>query len=136
RIAAEVRAITSKEGPEFSREVMAQTALYRMSAKVRNEVRVSITFRRQREADSTEVADQGAAIGRLLSTIVGRAAAAGLDATPMSAGELCAVATRAFRPELDRELETMLSRDEQDELRWDSTGCAGAKAEWDHYVHN
>lgn len=136
RIAAEVRSITSKHGPEFSREVMAQTALHRMSAKVRNEVRVSITFRRQREADSTEVADQGAAIGRLLSTIVGRAATAGLDATPMTAGELCAVATRAFRPELDRELEVMLSRDEQDELRWDQTGCAGAKAEWDHYVHN
>ena len=136
RIASEVRAITSPAAPAYAREVMAQTALHRASATVRSELRISITFRRQREAASREVADQGAAIGRLLSTIISNAAAAGLDAAPMTAGELCAVATRAYRPELDRELEVLLSRGEQDELRWDQTGCAGAKAQWDYYVHN
>lgn len=136
RIAAEVRAITSPDAPAYSREVMAQTALHRASALVRSECRISITFRRQREAHSRDVADQGAAIGRLLSSIVSRAAPAGLDASPMTAGDLCAVATRAFRPEVDRELEVLLSRGEQDQLRWDQTGCAGAKAQWDHYLHN
>lgn len=136
RIAAEVRAITAPDAPAYSREVMAQTVTHRMSAKVRNEVRIAITFRRQREANSRDVADQGAAIGRLLSSIVTRAARAGLDAAPMSAADLCVVGTRAFRPEVDHELEVLLSKGEHEVLRWDQTGCAGAKAQWDHYVHN
>lgn len=136
RIASEVRAITEPTAPAYAREVMAQTAMARTSATTRTECRIAITFRRQREAQSKDVADQGAAIGRLLSTIISRAAAAGLDATPMTAGDLCVVAMRAYRPEVDAELETLVGEGEQDQLRWDETGCAGAKAEWDRYIHN
>lgn len=136
RIATEVRAITAPDAPSYSREVMAQTALNRMSAVVRNECRISITFRRQREVQGSDVADQGAAIGRLVSGLISRAAAAGLDAAPLTAGDLCVVATRAFRPEVDGELEAIVAKGEHHTLRWDETGCAGAKAEWDSYLHN
>ncbi|QHN28970.1 SCO6880 family protein [Gordonia pseudamarae] len=136
RIAAEVRAIVSPDAPDFAREVMAQTVTHRRSATVRNEVRIAITFRRQREADSREVGDQGVAIGRLLSTIINRAAHAGLDASPMTAADLCAVATRSFRPEVTHDIELLQTRGEHDSLRWDDTGCTGAKALWDSYVHN
>lgn len=136
RIGNEVRAITAPDAPPYAREVMAQTATHRTSATTRTEARVSITFRRQREADSKDVADQGAAIGRLVSTIISRAAAAGLDASPMTAGDLCVVAMRAYRPEVSAELEALSSEGGQDQLRWDETGCAGAKAEWDRFLHN
>lgn len=136
RVDAEVRRLVDPKAPAFAKQVMMETVTHRVSAKVRNEVRIQLTFTQQRTADSAEVADQGAAIGRLLSTIINQAVAAGLSARPLSAGDLCMIGARAYRPELSAELETMAGSGSLAELRWDQVGPAGAKAEWGRFVHN
>lgn len=136
RIASEVRALVADDAPAYARQVMAETATHRASATVRNEVRIALTFSPQRTAESSDVGDQGAAIGRQLSTLIGHAAQAGLDATPMTAGDLCVIGARAYRPELTGELETLAGRGDQDSLSWDGIGPTGAEAHWDRFVHN
>nr|WP_233500212.1 SCO6880 family protein [Gordonia sihwensis] len=136
RVDAEVRRLVDRDAPAFAQRVMVETVTHRASAKVRNEVRIQLTFTQQRTADSAEVADQGAAIGRLLSTIINQAVAAGLSARPLTAGDLSMVAARAYRPELAAELETMAGSGSLDQLQWDQIGPAGCKAEWGRFVHN
>ncbi|MGB6244604.1 SCO6880 family protein [Gordonia sp. (in: high G+C Gram-positive bacteria)] len=136
RVREEVKRLVDPAAPEYAKRVMMETATERVSARVRNEVRIQLTFSRQRSADSAEVADQGAAIGRVLSSIVDRAVAAGLSARTISAADLCVAAARAYRPELTRELEAMAGAGEHGDLRWDMVGPRGCKGEWDSFVHN
>jgi hypothetical protein len=136
RVDAEVRRLVDRKAPQFAQQVMMETVTHRASAKVRNEVRIQLTFTQQRTADSAEVGDQGAAVGRLLSTIINQAVAAGLSARPLTAGDLCLAGARAYRPEVSTELETMAGSGKLDELRWDQIGPSGCKAEWGRLVHN
>ncbi|MAU80854.1 MULTISPECIES: SCO6880 family protein [Gordonia] len=136
RIGAEVRRITDPNAPAFTREVMAETVLTRGSARVRSDVRLTLTFAPLREASSREVADQAAEIGRRLSTLIVAAAQAGIAASALSPGELTLYPTRAYNPELTADLERISGTADGEELRWTGAGPITATEEWDCYRHN
>ena len=106
------------------------------AAIVRSEVRLTLTFGRLREAAGKEVADQAAEIGRRMSTLMGAAAQAGVEATPMTPGEWCVGPTRAYNPQLTEDLEAISGTGSEDQLHWDGAGPVTAENKWDHLVHN
>ena len=136
RIGSEVRRITDPAAPDFARQVMAETVLTRGSARVRSDVRLTLTFSPLREASSREVGDQAAEIGRRLSTLIVAAAQAGVSASPLSPGELAIYPTRAYNPELTADLERISGTEAADDLRWTGAGPITATEEWDCYRHN
>ncbi|WP_045821445.1 SCO6880 family protein [Williamsia herbipolensis] len=136
RVGAEVRRMTDPNAPAYAKQVMAETVLDRGSARVRSDVRLTLTFAPLREASSREVADQAAEIGRRVSTLIVAAAQAGIAAAPLSAGELCIYPTRAYNPELVTDLEKIAGTTESDDLRWTGTGPITAEEGWGEYRHN
>ncbi|MFJ6099344.1 SCO6880 family protein [Williamsia muralis] len=136
RITAEVKRITHPDAPAYARQVMAEAAMGSEAAIVRSEIRLTLTFGRMREAADKEVADQAAEIGRKMSSLMAACAHAGLDATPMTAGEWCVAPTRAYNPQLTEELEQITGVSGEDALRWQGAGPVTSENKWDHLVHN
>ncbi|SIS23262.1 SCO6880 family protein [Williamsia sterculiae] len=134
RVKAEARRIHSPAAPEFALEHLASTVTDRSGGTVRAEVRVCFIFIRPRGAKT--VLDVAKQIGSQLSTLIAATKKAGVDAVPMTGGEISMLVARAYRPELTAAIEGLTQQGRTDVIAWDQAGPRGARNNWDHYLHN
>ena len=134
RLRAEVVRIHDPQAPEFVLEAQAAEVYERGSATVRTEVRLALTYTRQRGVK--EPLDQAKAIGNLVSTLKDDLRRAGVSASILSAGEIATIPMRAYNPELTGDLEAISQSGGQDVVRWDAAGPMSATNKFDRYLHN
>lgn len=136
RASTVVRSRLDPNSPALARKIVIEAVEGVPSAEVRNEARVSLTWRADtlhRKRDST---DMGNELSRRLGRILDYCHAAGVRVRPMLEREICAIARRSFSPADELDIETGLMTGEPTRLRWEDCGPSSASDQHGRLLHD
>ncbi|MGV9836569.1 SCO6880 family protein [Nocardia niigatensis] len=136
RLAREVEQMVADSRSEVATQVMVESAAYFPAGKMRQLARMAITFKattRERRVNPEEMADE---LARRLPALYEDLVNAGVEAIPMTAGQIVETVHRSYNPSSEPDFEELAILGEEHGLAWEDAGPRAALPGWDHYRHD
>ncbi|MFI8977288.1 SCO6880 family protein [Nocardia asteroides] len=136
RLAREVQRMTANSSSDLATAVMIQSAQTFPAGKMQQLARLSITFRATTKARRTDPGEMASELARRLPALYEDLLGVGVEAAPMSPGQIVAMVHRSYNPSAEADFEELEVLGEEHGLEWDDAGPATAKARWGFYRHD
>ncbi|MFR9753952.1 SCO6880 family protein [Nocardia sp. 004] len=136
RLQREVSQMIKHSNSDIASQVMEESARHFPAGRQQQHARLAITFRATTKARRIDPEEMAAELARRLPALYEDLLGAGVDALPMSAGQVVEMVHRSYNPSAVADFEALDVLDEPHGMDWEDAGPAAAAAKWDYYRHN